>query len=69
MSVAVIASYLAFFPVAVGMLRGLQSPDTIHVELMRRLRRGVVVDPRAAAAARLACPTCCPRCVWPPRTP
>ncbi|MBO3087604.1 ABC transporter permease subunit [Cellulomonas sp. zg-ZUI40] len=35
MSVAVIASYLAFFPVAVGMLRGLQSPDTIHVELMR----------------------------------
>lgn len=35
MSVAVIASYLAFFPVAVGMLRGLQSPDTIHVELLR----------------------------------
>ncbi|MBO3096037.1 ABC transporter permease subunit [Cellulomonas dongxiuzhuiae] len=35
MSVAVIASYLAFFPVAVGMLRGLQSPDTIHVALMR----------------------------------
>lgn len=35
MSVAVIASYLAFFPVAVGMLRGLQSPDAIHVELLR----------------------------------
>jgi NitT/TauT family transport system permease protein len=35
MSVAVIASYLAFFPVAVGALRGLQSPDVIHVELMR----------------------------------
>ncbi|WP_448059923.1 ABC transporter permease [Cellulomonas hominis] len=34
MSVAVIASYLAFFPVAVGALRGLQSPDTIHRELM-----------------------------------
>ena len=34
MSVAVIASYLAFFPIAVGALRGLQSPDVIHTELM-----------------------------------
>lgn len=34
MSVAVIASYLAFFPIAVGTLRGLQSPDAIHVDLM-----------------------------------
>ncbi|MBO1751594.1 ABC transporter permease subunit [Actinotalea sp. BY-33] len=40
MSVAVIASYLAFFPVAVGALRGLQSPDTIHVELMRSYGAG-----------------------------
>ncbi len=40
MSVAVIASYLAFFPVAVGMLRGLQSPDTIHVELMHAYGAG-----------------------------
>jgi NitT/TauT family transport system permease protein len=34
-SVAVIAAYLAFFPVAVGMLRGLKSPDATHVDLMR----------------------------------
>ncbi|KAA9133928.1 ABC transporter permease [Microbacterium caowuchunii] len=34
MSVALIASYLAFFPVAVGALRGLQSPDRIHTELL-----------------------------------
>lgn len=34
MSVALIASYLAFFPIAVGALKGLQSPDAIHVELM-----------------------------------
>lgn len=34
MSVAVIAAYLAFFPVAVGALRGLQSPKTAHVELL-----------------------------------
>ncbi|TDE97229.1 ABC transporter permease subunit [Occultella glacieicola] len=35
MSVAVIASYLAFFPVAVGALRGLKSPDAIHADLLR----------------------------------
>jgi NitT/TauT family transport system permease protein len=35
MSVAVIASYLAFFPVAVGALKGFQSPDRLHLELMR----------------------------------
>ncbi len=34
MSVVVIASYLAFFPVAVGALRGLKSPDAIHRDLM-----------------------------------
>jgi NitT/TauT family transport system permease protein len=34
MSVAVIAAYLAFFPVAVGALRGLQSPTPEEVELM-----------------------------------
>lgn len=35
MSVAFIASYLAFFPVAVGALRGLSSPDAAHRDLMR----------------------------------
>jgi NitT/TauT family transport system permease protein len=34
MSIAVIASYLAFFPVAVGMLRGLRAPSVASVELM-----------------------------------
>jgi NitT/TauT family transport system permease protein len=34
-SVAVIAAYLAFFPVAVGLLRGLKSPDVTHLDLMR----------------------------------
>ncbi|HYP46152.1 MAG TPA: ABC transporter permease subunit [Propionibacteriaceae bacterium] len=33
-SVAVIAAYLAFFPVAVGMLRGLKAPEATHVDLM-----------------------------------
>ncbi|MFB7894067.1 ABC transporter permease [Microbacterium sp. NPDC056044] len=35
MSVVVIASYLAFFPIAIGALRGLKSPDTIHEELFQ----------------------------------
>jgi NitT/TauT family transport system permease protein len=35
MSVAVIAAYLAFFPVAVGMVRGLKSPSAVHAEYFR----------------------------------
>ncbi len=40
LSVAVIASYLAFFPVAVGVLRGLESADRIHLDLMRSYAAG-----------------------------
>ncbi|MEP7764933.1 ABC transporter permease subunit [Sanguibacter sp. 25GB23B1] len=40
MSVALIASYLAFFPVAVGMLKGLTSPEVIHTDLMRSYDAG-----------------------------
>ncbi|MDQ0374259.1 ABC transporter permease [Cellulomonas humilata] len=35
MSVALIASYLAFFPVTIGALRGFQSPPAAQVELFR----------------------------------
>lgn len=35
MSVSVIAGYLAFFPVAVGMTRGLKSPTAVHAEYFR----------------------------------
>jgi NitT/TauT family transport system permease protein len=34
MSVAAISAYLAFFPVAVGMLRGLESPPAIQLALL-----------------------------------
>jgi len=34
-SVMFIASYLAFFPLSVGALRGLQAPSATHIELMR----------------------------------
>ena len=33
-SVSVIAAYLAFFPVAVGALRGMRSPDATHLDLL-----------------------------------
>lgn len=31
---AVISAYLSFFPVAVGMVKGLRSPDVMHTDLM-----------------------------------
>ena len=40
MSVAVIAAYLAFFPVAVGALRGLNSPVATQTELMHSYAAG-----------------------------
>jgi len=40
MSVAVIAAYLAFFPIAIGALRGLQSPDRNHTELFHSYAAG-----------------------------
>ena len=40
LSVAIIASYLSFFPVAIGVLRGLESPDRIHLDLMRSYAAG-----------------------------
>jgi len=40
LSVAVIASYLAFFPVAIGTLRGLSAPDRMHLDLMRSYAAG-----------------------------
>jgi NitT/TauT family transport system permease protein len=32
---AIISTYLCFFPVAVGMVKGLRSPDVMHLDLMR----------------------------------
>ena len=32
---ALISTYLSFFPVAVGMVKGLRSPDALHLDLMR----------------------------------
>jgi len=32
---ALISTYLSFFPVAVGMVKGLRSPESMHLDLMR----------------------------------
>lgn len=32
---AIISTYLSFFPVAVGMVKGLRSPERMHLDLMR----------------------------------
>jgi NitT/TauT family transport system permease protein len=32
---ALISTYLSFFPVAVGMVKGLRSPEAMHLDLMR----------------------------------
>ena len=40
MSVAVIAAYLAFFPISIGMLRGLKAPSAVNVELFNSLSAG-----------------------------
>ncbi|MCX4092773.1 ABC transporter permease [Nocardia sp. alder85J] len=40
MSIVVIAAYLVFFPVAIGTLRGLQSPSQASVELLHSFAAG-----------------------------
>lgn len=39
---ALISTYLSFFPVAVGMVKGLRSPDRIHLDLMRTYHASAV---------------------------
>jgi NitT/TauT family transport system permease protein len=35
---SLISMYLCFFPVTIGMVKGLMSPDVIHLDLMRTIR-------------------------------
>ncbi|MFN3824115.1 MAG: ABC transporter permease [Pseudorhodobacter sp.] len=39
---AVIAAYLSFFPVVVGMVKGLRSPDAMQTDLLRTYNAGAV---------------------------
>ena len=60
-SVAVIAAYLTFFPVAINTLRGLQSADPRALELMRSYAGEPLDDPLEAARADRRCRTSSPR--------
>ncbi|WNM27057.1 ABC transporter permease subunit [Demequina capsici] len=55
MSVAVIASYLAFFPVAISALRGLKSPESADVDLFR-----AYAAPWWTTMRKLRLPSCVP---------
>lgn len=39
---AIIAAYLSFFPVVVGMVKGLRSPDAMQLDLLRTYNAGAV---------------------------
>jgi NitT/TauT family transport system permease protein len=39
---ALISTYLSFFPVTVGMVKGLRSPEVMHLDLMRTYNAGAV---------------------------
>ncbi|MDP9838968.1 NitT/TauT family transport system permease protein [Neorhizobium huautlense] len=39
---ALISTYLSFFPVTVGMVKGLRSPDRIHLDLIRTYHAGAL---------------------------
>ncbi len=52
---ALIAAYLSFFPVAVGMAKGLRSPDPLHHDLLRTYSAS-----GAQVLAKLRCPASLP---------
>ena len=60
MSVSAISAYLAFFPVAIGALRGLSSPPAVQTELLRcyAARGG---RRSSASGCPRRCPTSSPR--------
>ena len=67
LSVAVLGAFLAFFPVAVGTLRGLESAPATSLELMRSYAAAVGPDAASSCASRPRCRTSCRRCSWPAR--
>ena len=48
---AVIAAYLSFFPITVGMVKGFRSPDPLQLDLMRTYSATHGADLRQAARA------------------
>ena len=57
---ATISAYLSFFPVTVGMVKGLRSPDPLQLDLMRTYSASPAPDLLQAALRRRACPSSSP---------
>ena len=58
---ALISTYLSFFPVVVGMVKGLRSPEPMQLDLMRTYNASALADLLEAALAGRACRSCSPR--------
>ena len=58
---ALISTYLSFFPVVVGMVKGFRSPEPIQLDLMRTYNASPAAGVCQAALAHRPCPTCSPR--------
>ena len=58
---ALISTYLSFFPVTVGMVKGLRSPEPIHLDLMRTYQRQPLRRRSGSCAGRRRCPSSSPR--------
>ena len=57
---AIISAYLCFFPVTIGMVKGLTSPDPMHLDLVRTYSAGDRPDLLEAALARRRASTSSP---------
>ena len=58
---ALISTYLSFFPVTVGMVKGLRSPSPIHLDLMRTYNATDGADAYGSCGCRRRCRSCSPR--------
>ena len=58
---ALISTYLSFFPVVVGMVKGLRSPDQMQLDLMHTYNASRFAGLRQAALAGRRCRSCLPR--------
>ena len=58
---AIISMYLSFFPVVVGMVQGLRSPDRMLIDQMRTWNASRGADLPASCAGRRRCPGSSPR--------
>ena len=57
---AIISAYLSFFPVVVGMVKGLRSPDAMQLDLLRTYSAPARRRRSGSCGCRRRCPICLP---------